>query len=268
MDDGEGDELRELQARAYGPQPDIDADPAARRRLDELESRARGRSRPRADDPPTAPDATALPVAPPSPSAIPPAPPLPRATAELVGAAATGHGERARRVLTGIAWAGSLAVVATLAVAATAAVTSRTAWIGTTVAPGASVSHVVTLHVDENRAAPGFIGDWSRESVVFEEFFGMVASRITAPGSGSAAVCVMIVSADAYEASESEGYAGPWFQGCGYEPFDTAVSLPVDDQSPQELRDRFPVGARLQFVSDGDVIEVFVAEAAATQASE
>ena len=41
MDDETLIELRALRARAYGPDADIDADPAARARLAELESSAR-----------------------------------------------------------------------------------------------------------------------------------------------------------------------------------------------------------------------------------
>lgn len=271
MDDDVHAELRALQARAYGPRPDIDDDPAARQRLAELEDVARLRRAP-ATRPPHAPAPPRIPPA--APSELPPVPPMPAAvlvsepsrTVDGEGSdAATDR--KTRGLLRGITWAGSLAVVATLAVALTAAFTSRTAWTGTSISPAADVSHVATLTVDEGGELPEYFGGPTDDATVYEAFFGLIPISAALDGADTEQLCMQVIDERAYQTGAEGSATSTWYYGCGFAPFSTNVSLPVTPDAPAALRERFPDGTKLQFVIDGDVVDVFASDPPVAEAA-
>ncbi|CAL4858731.1 hypothetical protein [Microbacterium sp. MM2322] len=271
MDDALDDELRALQARAYGPGEGLD-DPAARRRLDELEARARterGRPGVIAAVPGTQPKPAEGPASPPMPP--PPAPTLPATVAaDLRATRADGEPQmRRRRVLAGLVWAGSLAMVATLAVGVTAAVSTRSTAAEATSPSGIETTHVTTLAVDRDRAWPEVLSAPPEDAQIFAALAGVtpiVAHYDT--GDNGRARCLQILPDEAWSASPEDGWSGAWYTSCAAEPFAPASSLIVSTSTPTALRERFPIGTRLQFVLGDGVVEVYSAEAPAGEAAD
>lgn len=266
-------ELRELQARAYGPGGGLGDDPVARRRLNELESRARAEQRhPRIVDQVPAPTRTAA-VSPAAPMQLPPAPTVPAAVAATAraaqrSAAPPSGGSRKRRLLTGIAWAGSLAMVATVAVGITAAASARVSGAGAPTTSGAAITHVTTLSLDPDRAWPEVLSAPPSDGRIYAALAGMtpiVAQYDT--GYGDKAQCIQVLPDEAWSASPEDGWSGAWYTSCAAEPFAPAASVIVSDETPAELRERFPEGTRLQFVLGDGVVEVYSADAPTGEAT-
>lgn len=266
MDDAAHAELRALQARAYGPGDGLGTDAAARRRLAELEAQSRvERARP--------PVVEGLPELPPrvTHAAPPPLPTVPAAVAAVAAAPTSASADtgvdpdaRRRRILTGITWAGSLAMVATLAVGVTAAATSRTAWIGGGLPAGAAVTHVATLAVDPDREIPEYLGaPGSDQGSAYEAFADLVPVVSDVEVGEGRLICVQVITDDDWE----EGPDSFWYSGCSYAPFSAAASLVVTPGLPAPLRERFPTGTRLQFVVGDGVVDVFAADAPVEQAA-
>lgn len=269
MDDDLRGELRALQARAYGPGGGLDDDPGARRRLIELEARARDdRRRPPIVDqvPPSS--------APPAHLPPPPTPSVPAAVAATARAAQpqaapADASPRKRRLLTGIAWAGSLAMVATVAVGITAAASARVSGAGAPTTSDAAVTHVATLGLDADRAWPEVLSARPEDGRIFTALAGMtpiVAQYDT--GYGDKARCIQILPDEAWSASPEDGWSGAWYTSCAAEPFAPASSVIVSEAAPSGLRERFPDGTRLQFVLGDGVVEVYSAEAPTGEAAD
>lgn len=240
------DELRALRERAYGPDADIDDDPAALARLRELESaQAVPDAAPpaplvRFDDPapataedvptsdPPATDAAADDPAP-EPGSEEPAPPggrLPRRTIWL--------------------WAGSVALALVVGAAATMATSSV---MGNRVA--------VLGEADVSQWPAGMFGEPQEGARVFETFHGIrvivVPNVWGAPGSDI--TCMFVVRAD------GEGGTQPPNEilttGCGDPAFAPTASFSVTEASPDALLEQFTVGTGVRVVLAGDEVHVF-----------
>lgn len=266
MDDGLSAELRALQARAYGPGGGLDDDPPARRRLAELEMRAREEKY----RPPVIDGAAEAPRRHAPPPPVPPAPTVPAAIAADLRAsrAVTGSDVRRRRLLAGLVWAGSLAAVATLSVGITAAASSPTLAAGATSPAGVEVTHVTSLPLDAQRAWPEVLSAPPEDGRIYRALAGMtpiVAHYDT--GDGVKARCLQILPDEAWSASPEDGWSGAWYTSCAAEPFAPASSLVVSSTTPAALREKFAVGTRLQFVLGDDAVEVYSADAPAGEAA-
>ncbi|MGN6221550.1 MAG: hypothetical protein ACTHNQ_18780 [Microbacterium sp.] len=263
--DPAADELRALRARAYGPDADIHADPAALARLQELEAQNRSAATPAAEErtplplseeagtdaagPTTAPvDDVATDDPAPAPAAADgdapgaataPEDGIPSADAATEHPAATPPWWRRRRAR----WAGSLVVALVLGVVLTLSVQAITS------------GRVATLGVDRNAEWPtDTFGARPPDALQFEEFHGLsVLSLGQAFGGGLDQVCISVQSTP----NGSDG-VGAW--GCGTVDFPAAAAFTVPGNSPQELRDVFPVGTSLKFVLDGDQVHVYAKE--------
>ena len=266
MDGGLQSELRALQARAYGPGDGLAGDDTARRRLEELESRALAeRARPPVIDAVPAPVDIRETEPPPLPS-VPPGEAArtfatPRVEPETLQRA------RTRRRLTGLTWAGSLAMVATLAVGVTAAATSRVAWTGSSAPPGTDITHVATLTIDPDREWPESYGSRPQDGAVFEEFAEITPLVGSMPTGGGITRCLQLLPPEAWGPQSDEGWSWYGYGGCNVEPYAATTSLVIGPDAPSGLRERFPEGTRLQFVTGDGVVEVFSADAPTAEAT-
>ncbi|MDJ1115455.1 hypothetical protein [Microbacterium dauci] len=266
MDDDGANELTALRARAYGPDADIDGDPAARARLEALEANARAARRP------------------PAPTVAPrPAPPLPApatpttTTASTIAVTPTSTAAQpmpARKRLWAATWAGSLAAVATVAVAVTAAASAQFAWPATGYAD-AGVTRVASLAVDPDSTVTSQYFGGDIDATVHESFAGVTAFTFTYeyPGGEAESLCIAVVperdvNAPRQPSSDDDSgqIFGPLTQSCSAGAFPAAASMVVTDQAPAALRERFAVGSSLQFVHHGGEVEVFAADPAPTVA--
>lgn len=287
MDTATLDELRALRARAYGPSADIDQDPAALRRLRELEARER---------PGAASDAVALVHTPAVPAehesaaartepAAQAEPSSPRVPASQPNSQPTrhveGHGESPSgehlvaeadststsadpappkgglRLRTRLLWVLSVVVAATVAAGVTYAITSMAP-----VSVSSGAEQIATLEPDTLVDVPaGWFG--AGLSSAAYEYYGLTlfeaAGGFSSAGNGTD--CFTIVATDQLPADDADTNSwsmnGPIYSGCRVGVFPATVQFAIDSNSPEELRARFPDGSALQFVRDGDRIGVF-----------
>ena len=279
MDTATLDELRALRARAYGPSADIDQDPAAVRRLHELEAGRKPIGSPHAERPAAGVDAAAD-FAEPPPQPVAPASPLQAerardtetqsdavlasTTTDIFGApeSAVVRRRRERRgagssPMMRFTWAVSVVAAAALAASATYALT----WMAP-VSVSSGAEQIATLEpVPMVDLPPGWFGA-GPSSMAFE-FYGMTlfetAHGFTASGGTD---CFVIVPTEELPAADADttnwSMSGAMHSGCGVGDFPATIELPVDSNTPEELRSRFPEGSALQFVRDGDRIGVFL----------
>ena len=270
--DAVDEELRTLRARAYGPHADITDDPAAVRRLHELEAqRSARRSESMASAPATpaateaAPGEERMPddvtpgvyiEAAPDLDALFPAPPQPPASAAEMTAPpeATGPRRYRRRTL----WIAA-ATAAALAAGITYAAVSFAPVSASSGAP--QISTLAPTNAIEVPA--GFIGA-SEDSPVFE-FHGM--TLFVGGGFGGAAApgaaCLLALDTTQIPAAadfDSSGWSidGNVYSGCGVGAFPATVEVPLTSEAPGDLTAAFPDATALQFVLDGDRVGVFL----------
>src|SRR5690606_4328794 len=221
VDDDATRELRRLQARAYGPDADIADDPAALRRLRELEDEAR----PAAPDPPaTDPDAAARRSTPAAPGlgfgGVRDATPADTTPAEAPGETvpADAPAEAAQPAipvkrwlfLAGV-WAASLVLVSVLVGATTwsaALIQLRPIW------QGVDGRQVAVLQIDPDFIKPGFFGT-EDDLRGFEDFYGLTV--ISSPdgwaGPRSGDECLFAARSDNL-ASGAQSLSGPLWTTC------------------------------------------------------
>ncbi|AZS41821.1 hypothetical protein CVS54_03182 [Microbacterium oxydans] len=274
------EELRALRARAYGPTPDIEDDPAALRRLQQLE--ARRQPRPVAEDVvPPAPametidsepmraaepvirtrrsrrqpedaEDDALGVFDTSADDADAAPP----TAEPAERLAAWFSVRTTRIL----W-----VVAIVAAAAMSAAVTFALVKVTPVASSAGAPQIATLDATSDVVIPaGWMGV-GPSSAVFD-FYGLVIVE-SSGGYYNGSVgsdCLTVARADQvpdkddFDSSNGWTYDGPMYTGCAVGAFPATVEVPFDTNMPKELTERFPDGTALQFVYEADRVGVFL----------
>lgn len=243
-------ELAELRARAYGPDADLSADPAALGRLQELEDlerRDRGES--------------STPVVPMNPPTAPSDDPLVAEEREPDLDEPTERATRrpvVRRARTLWLWAGSLAAVAAIASAASIAATTFVP-----VARTAGVAQVATLQADPaaDTAPVRSMGFESDDVSAYADFYGLTTyvgpSQIDA--AGTRVECVLLVeTATIGKMDDGNVFQGGFrYGGCGAGAFPATVEFVVTPDLPDVFRARFPVGSSVQFVRDGDRVGVF-----------
>jgi hypothetical protein len=275
MDTATLDELRALRARAYGPSADIDQDPAAVRRLHELEAGRKPLGSPGVDA-----RAAAADVVDPPPQPAPLASPsqVERARepdtqsdavqtstmTEIFSAsesAAVRGGRQGRAAglspMMRLTWAVSVVAAAALAASVTYALT----WVAP-ISVSSGAEQIATLEpVPMVDVPPGWFGA-GPSSMAFE-FYGMTLFE-TADGftSSGGSECFVIVPTEQLPAADADtgnwSLSGAVHSGCAVGDFPATVQFPVDSNTPEELRSNFPDGSALQFVRDGDRIGVFL----------
>lgn len=246
-------ELDGLRARAYGPGADIQHDPAALRRLRELES---GRAAAVSDATGGAGDL----VAPLAPTLLL-APPT--ESAGQVPDSAHRSRSRGRRILT------ALAIVAAVAVVAGVLFALRQDR-GDPLRTGAK--EVARLPVDPNYTVPaalrgnGDTGDAADQIppvnaiTGFREFHGLrvvvgTGSRFDSPD-GEA--CLLVFPAEGASGPAPATYSEQEWTGCAAGAFPATAQLEVTSELPTATRAAFPGGMALQFVYDKADNEVVV----------
>lgn len=285
------DELRLLRARAYGPDADIEGDPVALRRLDELEQQARpDASSTAAWD--TARDGAAADPAGTADPADDAQPVSARGRADALDGvredATSGHPVRA----------GSLSDQDSSA-AATSRPDGETAsslepgdssigkitddelrpgavrppwwrrrpalWIASVVAAAVAASavtlaampltggRVAVLQVDPDAERPANVFSSTGEQVVFEEFYGMTAAVAPQYWNRNEVLDCLFVQRTAGDSQPSTG-------GCAGDGFPPTAALVVTSSFPRELRERFPDGTALQFQVKGSELHVYAHE--------
>lgn len=254
-------ELRELRRRAYAPGADIHDDPVAMARLHELESVVRVTA-PEPTEPPPAPEPAAASV------------PLPDTAVEQTAVPHDGTMDAATAPPDEAASAG-IPAPPTVAEASSSDTVARVPWwrrhvrllwvaslvVATLLGAGLALSvqavaagQVAVLGVDLD-------GDWPEsfwdpapdDAQLFESFYGLTV--LTVPqdfGDGMTPTtnCLYIM-----DGANSFGSGG-----CSAGGFPAIASLMVTRSSPEELRDRFGIGASLQFVHEGDRVRVYAAK--------
>ncbi|MFJ2551931.1 hypothetical protein [Microbacterium sp. NPDC087591] len=280
------EELRTLRARAYGPHADIANDPAAVRRLHELEGlRAARRAETMSADAAAPAGAEVAPVEERMPdehtpglaaldALFPPTPDHPDhpASAELtpdperpehpVSAAETTPSQEPagpRRYRRRTLW---------ITAATAAAVAAGITYAAVSFAPVSASSgapQISTLAPTNAIEVPvGFMGA-VEDSPAFE-FHGLTLFLSSSGLRGVNpldAACLMAVTSDQIPAAEdfttdSWGVEGPIYSGCRVGVFPATIEVPLTADAPPEPREAFPDGTALQFVLDGDRVGVFL----------
>ena len=256
MDDATRDELAALRRRAYGPDADIVADPAASARLAELEERARAAGAP-GPGTPTDEAATATPDQAAPESALDPIDPLGVLRAGVEEADTVGD-ERVLRPPRPVAapwivaWAVSVIAVAVLVGGLVFGLASMPPVAGS--GPGRQIS-TLTEKADLPDAVRGWIAGRDTSAFAFEGLIVVPTPAGVGP-SGSGATCLLVAPREGYG---SDGSApGEAFWGCQAGSFPASAQFVVSTQSPKALRARFPDGTALRFVLDGDRVGVFI----------
>lgn len=248
LDDHTHEELRMLRRRAYGPAADIHSDPEALARLEELETAVRDGSADTADVTVHAgtPPASVLP-----PSARPVVP-EDDAVDAAPGSAAVRRPGRTRRWVAAL-WPVSVVaaiVVGALSYAAAVPLVSR----------DAEATQVASLPPDPTFEWPAILRPQREGAVAFREFYGLTAVYTEEDFWGTGEGCMIVLVTEKI-GPDSTSYDGPILYGCDAGTFPATVQLPVGEDLPAELRERFPVGSGLQFVFAGDRVGVFAAAA-------
>lgn len=263
MDDQLIDELRMLRTRAYGPEPDIQHDPSALARLQDLERLARG------------PEVEQLPPKPPLPVQTEPvvdveplvsAEPSPDEVADdsLASEPPAGRAAKWSKKRIAIAWLASLAVAILVTATVTGFVSRRIQADPREVAvlgvdafaewPGAFSNYYVAQDGSEERS------DVPEGGKAFQTFHGLALfSMPSGPFSyGIGQTCLMVVASTNID-SESSSLEGPFFNGCTAGNFAATIEIVVTEDYqglPDELLQVFPEGTGLQFVLEGDEVVV------------
>ncbi|WP_243076229.1 hypothetical protein [Microbacterium sp. SS28] len=264
MNDQARAELRELQARAYGPAGDIHDDPAALRRLEELQARiaaddarvARG-----GIEGPDAPPQVAQWSEPDEEADGETTDDAPGAAAEVVAEAAADEASVPRSRWRG--WVPWLWVASVL-VAGGVAASWNLAGTALSLLPigggGPGAERVEVILVDPDFQHWDAIADDSIEQTGFSDFYGMTPIASTGGwwGADIDETCLALARTADVE-SGSENINGPFYTGCSAGPFSATLQFIVTPDFPDEFLERFPEGEAMKFVLDGDRVGVFIA---------
>lgn len=252
------DELRALRRRAFGPGADIHLDPAAQRRLRELEAQrapVAPRLRPAVPDAPRSVAAVASPEPESEPEPYPEA--APEATAEpsvlhRIRDALAGFRPRRSSVLIALGAAVVLATLGTLLIVVQRAQTAP-------LAP--SARQVARLAEDGGYRIPRVFdqissGGGGGRSQAYREFHGL---RLIAVRDSDRGPCLIAYRQKDVADPDSYEFQGRSWGGCSAGAFPaTAQMVLAEDGVPLELAAAFPHGTALQFVYDRRDDEVVV----------
>lgn len=267
VDADDAAELRSLRARAYGPGPGIHDDPAALRRLAELEERnrptpavgsredaerpgsgageadARGSGAGDADVPGEGSDGADGDRA--------------ESGEDLADVGAPPRAGRRLRVWVPAVWVASLLVVAALVGAWTL---TTTLTVFTPIQREGVGRQVAVLSVDPDFRSPPIFGQDEVAQIGFHDFYGLTAIATNATWMGGPADpegrCLFVMRTDAID-DDAQSFSGPIFNDCTAGSFPAVIEVGVNGQLPAAIRERFPDGSGLQFVLDGDRVGVF-----------
>lgn len=251
MDESDVQELGLLRARAYGRRADIDE--PGMRRLQELEARARDAQAGSGRAPEPAAEAVLAAEAGPLPTAAPTRPPTrpasPASPPTAPASVTPGHGAAPAAPVAAAPEAAPAAPARRRPLVFLAAAVVVVVLIAVTVATALDrPGRVQTLAAAPQTEWPDQFGPPQEGATVFEEFHGLTLLLIpNAWGLDTAMPCLFVAR------PEPQGMM--LSTGCGAEEFPPTAALRVTETMPQELRDRYPIGAELQFVLvDGSVI--------------
>ncbi|MDQ0646338.1 hypothetical protein QFZ53_000534 [Microbacterium natoriense] len=222
----DADELARLRARAYGRDADIQADPHALQRLNELEN-APVEAHPGGGEPPALTDETPT-VEQEHTDAEPVSPLKARRRSPL-----------SRRALAGV-WISSVLLAGFAGAGIGAAVGSH------------DPSVIAVLSEAPGLGPPtDFEGPDFPDAIRFQDYLGLEIIAYTMPEADGTTAQNCIAVADS-----SVGGRG----GCLPPGLDTIAVIEVTASSPRPLRDRHPAGSIIQFTRTGDRIEVRASE--------
>lgn len=290
MDAAAEAELRELRARAYGPHADIGTDPAALRRLQELESMRAAASARRGGGSATLDEVSDRPGiardrSDPSDEravaelrVVLPAADVSRASDELIerlddasfwddSDAAEEQADPTDWRARFVRWRTPLWVAS---VVASAALTGTMTFALASIPPvssSAGAPQIDTLSLSNAGVIPpGWFG--AEKDAMSAEFYGLTVfvTPIWSSESGDRSSedrCINVVGDDQLpewrDYNESSwGFEGQMYSGCGRGVFPATAEVPLDGFAPDELRERYPSGTTLQFVLHGDSVGVFL----------
>ncbi|WP_442576463.1 hypothetical protein ACSBPH_04825 [Microbacterium sp. F51-2R] len=274
MQDPMGEELRALRERAYGPDADIEDDPAALERLLELEASVAspsGKAATTGNSPSAPVNAERAAETSRIASRVPVDPLRPSTAAEAGESRTVGAGGDASPVSEG----GDTGQVSEGTDAAAIAAESvpppsppsrrrrtlvvRAATLGLALLLGAALAYgvmqlrpgsVATLAAAPDADWPDFLGDRQDGSTVFEDFFGLTVAIVPQPwGREDDVPCLFVL--------HSAGGAAITTVGCGAGGFAPTAALAVTATLPDTLTAEYPVGTALQFVLDDDRVVVY-----------
>lgn len=289
----EANELRRLQARAYGRDADIADDPAAQARLAELERAHAPRPSVPASPRPGHEGAEVAGFRTPDTAVLDPSREVGDSSHEVGHASARGLGSgregseaagfrtpdeafldpsRAREDPSGEGgldapgrgWAGSIRrMLDTLS-------PSRRTWLGAacialaavavtavvTALPWPDPRQVATIAVDADAPWPELLGERTPDAALFEDFHGLTVIRDIGWFSPEEDrdTCLVIVRSELLR--EEVGALQPVTWACGAGDFPPTLHMTVNPGQPEALRERFADGTGLEFVLDGDVVSV------------
>lgn len=245
-----GDELRALRARAYGPDADIHLDPAAQRRLAELEA-ARRPAPPVSDRPgpePAEPSSTE-----PSPTPGDPEPARPaREEPQPSRLVRLWRRPGVRPAL----WIASVVIGAVIGAGA-----AYGAAVITPVPSSAGVRQTTTLRPSTGVVVPvGFFGRTEGAPVFEYEGLTLFVSRLEF-GEGERVECLDVLPTELVpsprEFDPAAGVEGPLSSDCSTGVFPATVVFRLDDDQAAQY-EGLPEGRAVQFVLRGDRVGVFL----------
>jgi hypothetical protein len=250
MDDRATAELEALRARAYGPGADIQRDPGALQRLEELEQQRRA-----SDE--AAPGDVAASGANPEVEPIESAATSPDSADAAAGEDEASDPPRAHGRSRWMPWAWAASLIAVAVVASLWTFTNTLVML----APfprDVDARQVDVLQTDASAPMPSFFSNPGVTPVGYEEFLGLTPIVTSGGwfGGESTDLCITVMRTEDIDPT-SDSLNGPLFSGCSAGSFPAVLTVPVTDQFPEELRERFPEGTGLQFVLDGERIGVF-----------
>lgn len=286
MDDRDAAELRTLQQRAYGRGADIVDDPEARRRLAALEAlRSAAMAAPVVGAAPATAEVPAATAARESDRMIEGVPALLDAGGAGSGPTSNGGGDTAtdaetsatgipplvvpqrtpvfRRVMVGVGWVASLALVAAISATYTAVTTARTAATATTIRDDAGITYVTTLLPDPDLEAPTTWDAGSTSKTRYDDFLGIAVFDSSFGWGSFGEACIMVATVEALKTATDNSFEGFTFGGCAAGAFPASTEFVLDHRYetewPSALSDRYEVGTAFQFVRHDLGVDVFIA---------
>ncbi len=121
-------------------------------------------------------------------------------------------------------------------------------------------SQVARSSADSQFDTPADLSLEGRGVLAYEPFYGLRTVVEAPSGVGSDDECMTIYQPELLDTSDGGYYySGELFlRACAAGVFPAAVTFTVPDESPEALRDAYPVGTPLQFVYDRNDREVVV----------
>lgn len=257
MDAATREEFATLRRRAYGPDADIDDDPAALARLRELESRedrslspaqaARAEEAERLFGPRPLRSEVAVPSVPSASETV--VVPVESPLVEMAARLARTPPPIGRGLLIG--WAASIVLVAIVVGALVFGLASLRP-----VSPVTGARQVASLDQPVTDLEVGDAMTFLHQAAGLYRYSGLVVAVFDRGVMDPDQICLLVGS----EASVAGDGELRFATGCTAGSFFPTANILVKTNSPDELTAAFPVGTSLQFVWDGTAVGVFAAD--------